>query len=376
MNTPLIASGLLAASLFSGATHAALPSYTFTALGTLGGTSSNASAINASGQVVGTAYTTGDATYHAVLWNGTTATDLGTLGGTYSAATGINASGQVVGWAQTGGSYQHAVLWNGTTATDLNTFSGGAYSAAFGINAFGQVAGYARSPSDASVHATLWTGNFATNLSTLGGADGHATAINASSLVGYSDTGFGTRHATLWNSTTATNLGTLGGNNSYATAINATGHVVGYSDIDDLNYFGNPYQHAFLWNGTVISDLGTLGGTYSQANAINASGQVVGISGTTGDASTHAFLWDGTTIIDLNSLLDASAVSAGWVLESASGINDNGWIVGQALNTVSGEGRAYLLSVVAVPEPEAYAMMLAGLGLVCTMAQRRKLAKV
>jgi uncharacterized membrane protein len=55
MNTriPLIASALLAASLASGTAHAAPPSYTFADLGTLGGTSSAATAINASGQVAG-----------------------------------------------------------------------------------------------------------------------------------------------------------------------------------------------------------------------------------------------------------------------------------------------------------------------------------
>src|ERR1039458_9086707 len=66
-----------------------------TDLGTLGGTQSWASGINASGQVVGSAQIAGDATWHAFLYSGGIMTDLGTLGG-YTAAIGINASGQVV----------------------------------------------------------------------------------------------------------------------------------------------------------------------------------------------------------------------------------------------------------------------------------------
>jgi hypothetical protein len=34
---------------------------------------------------------------------------------------------------------------------------------------------------------------------------------------------------------------------------------------------------------------------------------------------------------DLNSFLDASAVSASWVLMRANSINDNGWIAGMRI---------------------------------------------
>ncbi len=83
-------------------------------------------------------------------------------------------------------------------------------------------------------------------------------------------------------------------------------------------------------------------------------------------------MWDGDSIIDLNSFLDASAVSAGWVLTDAKDINENGWIVGSASNSRLGISSHAFLMTAAVPEPETYAMMLMGLGLMGFVARRRK----
>lgn len=71
-----------------------------TELGTLGGSSSRASAINDAGVVVGNALLAGDATTHAFLYQNGQMRDLGTLGGAYSSANDINSFGVVVGSAQ------------------------------------------------------------------------------------------------------------------------------------------------------------------------------------------------------------------------------------------------------------------------------------
>jgi probable HAF family extracellular repeat protein len=66
-------------------------------LGTLGGTSSRANAINDRGIIVGNASLSGDATTHAFVFENDRMRDIGTLGGTYSTANDINSSGVVVG---------------------------------------------------------------------------------------------------------------------------------------------------------------------------------------------------------------------------------------------------------------------------------------
>ena len=67
-------------------------------LGTLGGTSSFANAINDSGQVTGLTY---DSTSNQRVFltgsNGAGMTDLGSLGGPHSMGFGVNDAGQVVG---------------------------------------------------------------------------------------------------------------------------------------------------------------------------------------------------------------------------------------------------------------------------------------
>jgi probable HAF family extracellular repeat protein len=143
----------------TGCSHAILWDHgTITALANHPGTTcgSDATAINAQGEIVGTATSTASGPGHAVLWADNTVTDLGTLpGGTSSAATAINARGQIVGWAQTASGVQHAALWDKGAITDLGTLPGGQQSYASGINDRGQIVGWATTASGAQ-HAVLW----------------------------------------------------------------------------------------------------------------------------------------------------------------------------------------------------------------------------
>jgi probable HAF family extracellular repeat protein len=294
-------------------------------LGTLDGTRSVANGINYAGQVVGETYAAGDFTPHAALWDGTRAMGLGTLGGASSSASAINNSGQIVGWAQSPSGESYATVWNGSTATQLRKvdsdgssnilYEGG--SSARGINDNGQIVG------TSGRGAVLWDGTAV------------STALPLTS----------------------------------ANAINNSGLVVGMSHysacIPDLDQCFYSYHAPTIWSGSESTDLSTLGTGDGEALATNDAGQITGTSG------GRAVLWDHTAPIDLNSFLDASIVSEGWVLTAATGINENGWIVGSAVNNQNNITHAFLLAP--VPEPETYAMLLAGLGLICSLTSRRKL---
>ena len=126
-------------------------------LGLLGGTFSEATAINDGGEIAGNVMvTTIPDVRHAFRYVNGTMRDLGTLGGRSSAANAINNSGQIVGHADTtnpppilrplaqvSGVGQHAALWNGNIIHDLNTLAptGWTLTDAAGINRYAQIVG-------------------------------------------------------------------------------------------------------------------------------------------------------------------------------------------------------------------------------------------
>lgn len=86
-------------------------------LGTFGGASSSAVAVNNKGDAVGTADLP-DGSYHAFVYRKGLMRDLGTLGGALSWASAINDAGQVVGGAQVAdGSSRAFIHANGLTTT-------------------------------------------------------------------------------------------------------------------------------------------------------------------------------------------------------------------------------------------------------------------
>jgi len=361
MNTTLTCRVLLALSLFIAASgEASAQLYTSTDLG-----AGEANAINSAGQIVGD-----DLNGAAVLWNGTTETVLGKLGH-WDVATGINSDGQVVGYFECGCGNYHASQWTDALGSSLPGYNG-ELSKATGVNGAGNVSGYLyQSATPKDKQAVIWNGS---KVVILDRSDNYgssvATAINdQSQAVGYfSDGKKGYRkEAVIWNGTTATMLSGLTKNSgSAALAINDKSQVAGYST-------SNHVTQAVLWNGTTPTALTSLGGTMSKADGINNAGEAVGYSYTFGNVLKQAVLWENGKVIDLNNFLSASEISAGWVLENATAISNEGTIVGDAINTNTGKQNAIVLRVMsAVSEPQTFAMMLAGLGFIALSARRRK----
>lgn len=320
-----------------------------TELASLGGGNTHAGDINNSGQITGSSGTsTGETHAFITGLNGVGMRDLGTLGGSSSYGTAINATGQVAGSSDSStGPHVFITGPNGAGMRDLD----GGESYASDINSTGQVVGFSYAiPGNAFI--TGPNGMGMRGLGTLGGDyGGGANGINdAGWVVGSSSTKNMGIHAFITgpNGMGMTDLGSLGGS-SEAYDINAAGQVIGFSAT------GDGKQHAFITGpgGVGMTDLGTLGGDSSAAWAINAAGQVVGGSSVTGDSRTHAFITgpDGTGMTDLNTLVNVT----GLTLTSANAINDQGQVLAAGI----------------IPEPEIHLMLLAGLGLLGLIMQRR-----
>lgn len=346
------------ALLLAAAPALAVPIYSITDLGTLGGNNSNALDINDAGQVVGFS-TLADGTRHAFFYDPVVGImkDLGTFGFDQSAAFGINNTGRIVGYAYFGTSSRGFVYNPDGTTTILDTL-GGDHSIAAGINNAGKVVGSADTSMGPS-HAVLYdpTVSTAEDLGLFGGFTSGATAINDSGIIlGLAEYSDG-RHSIIYDSTLGTWIDLGGG--SIARDINNTGQVVGGSIAAD------GLRHAFLYENGVMKDLGALGGD-TGASGINDIGQVVG-SGLTAANQVRAFLWDGGVMYDLNDLIDPDNPLAGSVLvNQANDINEHGDIVGRGCYIAGpylGECHAFLLTALdiefvrSVPEPGSLALL-------------------
>jgi probable HAF family extracellular repeat protein len=322
-------------------TRASAQSYTLTDLGTLGGASSEALGINASGQIVGDSYISAENSLHAATWNNLEIKDLDPLFGVNNLGTAyaINDAGEAVGVISQG-LKKHATLWKGSGGSqDLSPND--LYAVASAINSSGQIAGSLETATNRTIYAAFWPNpNSVQILPTLGGSGTEARGLNnAGQVVGQSQVP-GTVyafHAFLWSEAAGIrDLGTLGGSESSAAAINNAGQIVGWSAVGKYSAV-----RPFSWTKSGgMHNLGSLGGYASEARAINNSGTVVGWSYLSDNYTTHAFAWTASGgLQDLNNLIPANS---GWVLMYANGINASGQIVGTGtINTLT---HAFLLT--------------------------------
>ena len=317
---------------------------------------SNARDISEDGQIVGVS---GSLTVErAVLWKSGAVVDLGALPGeATSLAVGINATGQIVGSARhdnddTNSRAFHAAIWNDRVIAPLAEPDAATESAALAINDAGQVVGFVGTPE--SSQAALWQD---TEITLLSPEPSVARDINnAGQIVGTVE-----RSAVRWeaDSGAVLMLGDLPGGQRFssANAINEAGQIVGQSDSADG-------VRAILWTKGIMIDLGVLPGTSeSAALDINGLAQVVGES-RDNEGRSSAFLWSAGEMFDLNQLVTNLV---GWQLIRAHAINDQGWIVGQALAPDGSAFHAFLL----MPVPEGGAAWLLALGAAALFIRRQ-----
>jgi len=317
-------------------------SYSLTSAGSLSpGKPTNATGINALGQVVGWGYMDEmagfDQVYHPFLFANGTLTDLGTAGWDMAAANGINDQGQIVGvLVSATGFSQDAFSYAGGIMTDIGV--SGSVTCATAVNTEGQIVGYSEDPMTGIQNPFLYSDGVYSDLGTIAGiGDGQALAVNDSATVVGWCAATPYYHAFSWSNGQFTDLGTFGiqpGAESVARAISNSGLIAGQSNMTS----GGP--HVFIYSNGQMQDLGLFSGAYwADAFGVNDAGQVVGWASCSD--RMHAFFYSGLTMVDLNTLLDSSG--AGWFVDQAIAINDAGQIAANALGP-DGVGHAVLLT--------------------------------
>ncbi|MCC6621566.1 MAG: DUF11 domain-containing protein [Deltaproteobacteria bacterium] len=334
-----------------------------TDLGTLGGTTSKAHAVNADGAVVGESATAAGAV-HAFWWDADGGmVDLTPGAGNTSVAFGVNDAGRVLGRISSGGTIQ-VFAWedgvlstlfparagltndelafgptpsgriagngangvayhsgNGTSATVIAGPEGTKSMTVKALSDSGVVVGSLVTASDA-VHAFRWSGTgAAVDLGADGGVASEAIGVSAAGDVAATVTDAdGDRRAVVFRAAgTVAAIGTLGGDESWVVAMSAAGVVLGESHDADGEV------RAFTWTeDDGLVDVGPAGGG-TAAIALSESGLALGVT-TTGGLST-GFVASAAGLV-----VGIEAIGAG---QAPLAINDQGHVIGN-FTTVNG----------------------------------------
>lgn len=307
-------------------------------LGPLGGSSpTNATAINALGQLAGYASGIDDT---SILYTPSTGGQPNPIrvseGWSTHRATGINDAGVVVGYGHTifrtdtrGYVYdpQLGLRW-------LEPYSGGDQTGAYAINNKGQIAGYSNGPFPNDIEAVIFDGDGVHRLGFLPGA------------------------------------GAAGRPYSLAWDINDAGQVIGISSTTAADRYQSFIYQAETGMQPIPGLAGMYGG-FAAAAALNNLGWIVGAQSPqyAGSYDARGFIYtpdDGT-----RSLTDLLAPeSRGWIILAASDINDHGQIAATAARI--GMVGSYPVLLTPVPEPGALSLLVLGLSVLVLFARPRR----
>src|SRR5262249_18401596 len=286
--------------------------------------------------------------------------------GANSCATAINSSGQAAGHMdQHPGSGDYiAVRYDGNTITRIGALPGHVGSLAYGINNAGAIVGESVAVPPATLtRAFLYTNQSGIlDLGTLGGNRTSALGVNNQGVVvGWAQFSGQTRfdywhiygHAFLYETSLGIrDLNDLMLNSCFelvkASAVNDRGQVVGYGERNGMLHAFRTEPVPTLTDRRIVTDLGTFpNGGISYALGVNSQGDAGGAAylDASGAGNYRAFVYtEQTGMRNLNNLIDCRL---GWRLREATGINDNGQIVGWG--ELNGQIHAFRLTPLPTP---------------------------
>ncbi len=355
-NTRPLVPALLLLGLAAGPAPAQ-PLYHFTALPKLpGGKFNNPMAVNAQGTVGGVG-DAADGSFHAYSYSSGVLTDYGP-----GTAFAVNVAGVAVGDAVIGGADQ-AARFGAAAAQPLGRLPGETFSQATAVNAAGVAVGVSQGANNTFA---LYRGGSAAPINLGAGlTPGFGYMVvprinDAGQVAGVVTTANGDR-AFRYDTQTAvtTLLNPLSGDpDSWGLGITAQGDVLGYSFTfggkENIGFWGADGQfRTYFTEGTTAVP------TVSNVLVANSLHQIV-ISATN-DGKNYLVDAPGSRR-DLASLV--ADLPPGFQFDTATGINDRGWIVG-----FGADQTGYLLTP--VPEPGSLALLAAAAGLAVAGRLRR-----